>query len=136
MPPIARKLLVPVVILLALGLFAAAGFMAADPDEPLVGSRALEQLFPARDAEILRQGLVGVDLAPGWAGRLRIDGVAIPPDQLEQDNGLNQILFEPDEGKVIEQLSPQENCAEITYWQVAEGADRAGPPLRWCFRVS
>lgn len=136
MPPLARKLVVPAVILVALGIFVAAGFMAADPDEPLVGSRALEQLIPARDAEVLRQDVVGVDLAPGWTGRLRIDGIFIPPEQLEQDNGLNQLIFKPGEGKVIEQLPPQQNCAEITYWQVAETADQAEPPLRWCFRVT
>lgn len=128
--------MIPAVILAALGLFVAAGFMAADPDEPLVGSRALEQLIPVRDAEILRQDVIGVDLAPGWTGRLRIDGIPIPPEQLEPDNGLNQLLFKPGPGKAIERLDPQQNCAEITYWQLAEGADLAEPPLRWCFRVT
>lgn len=136
MPALLRKLLIPVAILVGLGCFVVAGFWGADADAPLVGVPALEQLIPARDAEILQQGVVGVDLQPGWEGRLRINSVPIPPEQLEQDSGLNQLLFRPGPGKVVTALDQNRNCAEITFWQTAEGAENAEPVVKWCFSVT
>lgn len=130
-----RRLIVPIGILFGVGLFVVAGFLAGGDDEPLVNQPALEAIIPVRDAEILSRDTVGADLAPGFQGRLSINGTTVPADQLEPDGGLNRVLYRPGEGKIIEQLDPDLNCAEITFWPAAEGPDAAGPPLRWCFTV-
>jgi hypothetical protein len=122
-------------VLLGLALLVAAGLLSGDGDEPLVGEPALEAIFPIDGAEVVAQDRVGADLQPGYSGELAINGTRVPADQLEQDNGLNQLIFRPGEGKVISALRQNRNCAEIVFWSNRDGRDSAGPPRRWCFDV-
>jgi len=130
-----RRLLLPGLVLVGLGVLALAALLAADEDEPLVGEPALEAIFPVDGAEVVAQDRVGADLQVGYSGVLAINGTRVPPEQLEQDNGLNQLVFRPGEGKVITELRQNRNCAEIVFWANSDGPDSAGPPRRWCFDV-
>jgi hypothetical protein len=139
MPPQRRRLLsrlaLPALALVGLAIIIAAAFMASTEPEPLVGQPALEAIFPTDGADILAQDRVGADLAPGYEGELVINGITIPENQLDQDNGLNQLVFRPAEGKVLRALDPDRNCARITFWRVEDGRQAAGPPRQWCFSV-
>jgi hypothetical protein len=128
-------LALPALALAGLAILIAAAFMASTDPEPLVGQPALEAIFPTEGADIVSQDRVGADLAPGYVGELAVNGITIPEDQLEQDNGLNQLVFRPAEGKVLSALYPGKNCARITFWRVEDGRQAANPPRQWCFSV-
>ncbi|MFN0093088.1 MAG: hypothetical protein ACKVWR_22855 [Acidimicrobiales bacterium] len=132
-----RRLALWAVIGVGVGLFVVAGFIAdTDPEGASdAASPAVEQLIPSRNAEIVRQGLVGVDLDIAFDATLRINGVEIPRDQLQADNGLRQLLFQPGPGKVIERLNQSQNCAEAVVWRISEGPQAAQPPIKWCFQA-
>jgi hypothetical protein len=127
--------MLPGLVLVGVALFVVAGFLSGDGDEPLVNEPALEAIFPLEGAEVVAQDRVGADLQVGYSGQLTINGTVVPPEQLEQDNGLNQLVFRPGEGKVITRLRQNRNCAEILFWSNREGRDSAGPTRAWCFDV-
>ncbi len=78
-------------------------------------------------AEALSQTQIAIDLAPGYDGRLVVNSVEIPDEDVDKDSNLNQIVFVPDEGKAVEELpSGQETCVLALYWPLAEGEGGAG----------
>lgn len=128
-----------------LGLAALAGAVAivlalllADTDNndvTVTGNAAVDELIPPRSAEVLAQETVGIDLAPGYDAQLTINGVDIPPDQLRHLPNLNRFTFRPDQGKVIERLQAEQNCALVTYWRQEVGPAEADT-ISWCFTAS
>ncbi len=128
-----------------LGLAALAGAVAivlalllADTDNndvTVTGNAAVDELIPPRSAEVLAQETVGIDLAPGYDAQLTINGVDIPPDQLRHLPNLNRFTFRPDQGKVIERLQAEQNCALVAYWRQEVGPAEADT-ISWCFTAS
>jgi hypothetical protein len=53
----------------------------------------LERVTPRRDAQVQRQSQVEVDLAPGYTGRLSLNGVQIPQDQYSFDVAQNILTY-------------------------------------------
>src|SRR3954454_961720 len=53
----------------------------------------IEAVRPERDATVLRQTEVIVDLSPGYDGVLRINGQEVPADQVSFDLALNELIF-------------------------------------------
>ena len=103
-------------------------------DQSVEQNLAVERLFPARGDAAGQQQEVGVDLASGFQGSLVIDGIAIPAAQTHGIAELNQVLFRPDEGQVIEQLPPGQVCATAAY-QSIEDPTEVGT-IDWCFTVN
>ncbi len=101
---------------------------------------------PCPGARILRQAQVGVELLPGYDGRISIDGIAIPEEQMQgaivpgtaayealtaeeralgpRPNNKNVVKFQPGDGKVIKRFSGQIRV-NIRYWKQSEGEDNA-----------
>jgi hypothetical protein len=101
---------------------------------------------PCPGARILRQAQVGVELKPGFDGRISINGVEVPETQMQgaivpgspafeelspeerrlgpRPNTKNIVKFQPGEGKVVERFSGQVRIG-IRYWEEAEGEDAA-----------
>ncbi len=82
------------------------------------GNPIIESLTPEPDTEVLRQSLVGIDLISGYEAELTINGIPIPPDQInilrDVDNPresaessgsfgstLNRFLYQPLEGRAV-----------------------------------
>ena len=102
---------------------------------------AVDRVIPDPGDEVLQQQRVAVVLN----ARYRLTSLVVyPSDQLnggvdvtaEVDHiaGLNRFEFVPGEGRLIEALSPDTNCAIATFVLIArpEESDTA----RWCFEVS
>ena len=100
---------------------------------------------------MLRQSKVGIDLAPGHAAELEINGVPIPPDQVnvfrdeadpeassEQQGGfdstLNRFEYQPLEGRAVPELKGDENCVVATFWPLSDPGDTE--TVEWCFTVA
>lgn len=108
-----------------------------DGDVALSGSSPVERLLPPRNAEILAQEPMGVDLRSGWTGVLVLNGQEIPQDQVQDDNlaSTGELLFTPGPGKVVEDYLAGENCANVIAWRVEESRDNART-ASWCFNVT
>lgn len=106
-----------------------------DNDVTVTGNAAVDQLIPPRNAEVLSQETVGIDLALGYEARLNINGVDIPPGEIRHLPNLNRFTFRPDEGKVLEKLQAEQNCVLATYWRRDVGQTEADT-ISWCFTAS
>jgi hypothetical protein len=91
---------------------------------------------PQRNAEVLRQVEIGIDLKPGWEATLVVDGVEIPRGQQRIVAPEHQVFFTPGEGRVVEQLRAGERCVTAIYWHVSTGRGVDDGRYRWCFKVT
>jgi hypothetical protein len=112
---------------------------------------------PCPGAHILRQAEVGVELQPGYDGRISINGLQIPEDQMQgaivpgtaayerlspeerqlgpRPNTKNIVKFQPGEGKIIEKFNGEVRV-NIRYWKISEGEESAGEPLSYTIFVT
>jgi hypothetical protein len=103
---------------------------------------------PCPGSRVLRQAQVGVELQPGYDGRISIDGVQVPEEQMQgaivpgseayqaltpderalgpRPNNKNVVKFQPGKGKVIERFSGQISVT-IRYWKISAGEETALP---------
>jgi hypothetical protein len=133
--------IVVVVALAVAGALLFAGVRATrseDTGPPLVNGRpdVVELEVPRRGAEVLQQSEVGVDLAPGYEGRLSINDTEIPTDELRIVREQNQVFFAPGEGRTFEALPSGPTCVTATIWRSSEGRGANDIPFRWCFDVT
>lgn len=123
-PTWARRLAIAATLLIAVGVLAwgASRGQTGGGDAGRLDA-AIVALFPVDGAQALRQTEIGADLAPGYDGRLIINGIEIPEAQMEgardpstisaedlAENGLrpnnrNRVYFRPGPGKVIEEYT-------------------------------
>ena len=147
-PPPPRSSLRVRVSIAALILFGVLGFVVAaligsgdDADEAVTASPAVDRVIPNPGDQVLQQQQVGVVLD----ARYRLSSLVVYPSEqvgngvdvtaeVNHIEGLNRFEFDPGEGRLIEALSPDTNCAVATFVLIArpEEADTA----RWCFEVS
>lgn len=134
------RIFVVVAIALAAGLLGlgVARTNTDDDPPPVVRSRpdVVEHLIPRNGAEVLRQAEFGVDLGPGYEGRLVVGDVEIPEQQLRIVPEQNQVFFTPGEGKAVEELPPGKNCVTVIAWRTAQGRGVADQRFSWCFDVT
>ena len=130
-----RKVYFPVGIIVGLALFGLAGYFGSTDDGAVRNREGLEAVTPVNTSEAqFSRTLIVADLADGYEGTLKVDDLTIPGNQLEPPDGLNRLSFRPGDGKVISELRPRENCAEVTYRPVGQASSQAST-YRWCFNV-
>ena len=135
MHPTLQKALLPVGIIVGLTIITWGCLQANTDDGQVKNEEGLEAVQPVNTAEAQpRQISVVADLAAGYDGVLQIDGVTIPPAQLDLDQGLNKLIFRPGDGKVLTQFAPGQVDATITYWPLEQGPQQ-GRIYRWSFNV-
>ena len=119
------------------------------------GDPVVRQLSPGDGAKALRQTQIGADLQQGFDGRLTINGVEIPEEQMEgvidptspeaanlppaqQDllrpNNRNRVFFLPGPGKVVEKLPQGEVTITVTYFRDQQPSVGRGS-LTWTIDV-
>ena len=106
---------------------------------------AILRLVPDRNDRVLRQAEVGAELKPGYDGRLSINGVAIPEEQMEgaltpealsqlseselgqgvRPNNKNSVRFQPGPGKAVTDLDTGAVEVRLRYWPIEDGPDNA-----------
>jgi hypothetical protein len=110
-----------------------------DDGSVLVNGRpdVVEHLVPRDGTEVLRQSEVGIDLAPGYEGRLVVNGTPIPDDELRTVPQQNQVFFAPAPGRVFEALPEGRTCITAIVWKSSDGP---GTPselsFQWCVNVT
>jgi hypothetical protein len=109
-----------------------------DKDEPkFTGqSKAVVELkAPAPESNVLSQAQLLIDLTTNYDSSFVVNGVLIPDDQLQKRPELNQVIFSPGPGKVIEKFPAGRNCVEATIFRI-DGVQEDVPATRWCFNVT
>jgi hypothetical protein len=109
-------------------------------------------LTPNDGAQAPRQTEVGADLGVGYDGRLTINGIEIPEEQMVgardpalvspkdlEQNGLrgsnpNQVYFKPGPGKVIEEFEPGTIDIVLRYFKDGQPGVGAGT-VSWSIKV-
>ncbi|MCU1370528.1 MAG: hypothetical protein JWO77_1722 [Ilumatobacteraceae bacterium] len=109
-------------------------------------------LTPNDGAQALRQTEVGADLAVGYDGRLTINGIEIPEEQMVgardaalvdpkdlAQNGLrgsnpNQVYFKPGPGKVIESFEPGPIDITLRYFKDGQPSKGTGT-VSWSIKA-
>ena len=121
----------------AIGAIAYAGTLNSGPEEIRRTDAAVERLVPADGSPVaVRQSEVGIDLAPGWTGILRVNGLEIPEDQLRRVEAQNEVYFQPGEEKEIEAFQPGTIVVEAEIWRTATETRDDARTITWRFGVA
>lgn len=146
-----RRSVIAVVLIVALAsavwlVRSSNGGNSSDIDTAVVLS-----LSPNDGSQALRQTAVGADLAVGYDGRLTINGIEIPEEQMVgardpatvdpkdlaangvRANNRNTVYFKPGPGKVIESFDQGTVDIVLRYFQ--DGEASRGGTVRWSIRV-
>ena len=100
-----------------------------------VPKSVVDLLAPTPESSVLSQAQLLIDLTTNYDASFVINGVTIPDDQLQKRPELNQVIFNPGPGKVVEKFPAGRNCVEADIFRV-DGAQEDVPPARWCFNVT
>ena len=130
-------------VLAGVALFVVAALIGNDggDDISVTNNPAIDALIPNRGDEVLQQQSVGIDLAPGY----RLVRLTISPDancrfpvdvtaETRHVEGLQQYLFTPGDGRLIEALAGDDNCAFATFEEIASPG--ATETIDWSFTVN
>jgi hypothetical protein len=134
------RIVAGLVVALAVGLFTLAYLSFQDGSEdPILQSgdadEFVDDLIPQRNAQVVQQQTVGIDLIPTWTGVLVIDGTEIPQDQLQVTQEIGLIQYTPNEGQAVEQLLAGTNTVDAIVWPLAESRETAARTISWTFEV-
>ena len=110
------------------------------PDQAL-STPGVEALIPQRGDEVLQQHEVGIDLEPGF----RLVSLTISPDaacrqpvevisDVRRVEGLEQYVYQPGEGQIVEALSADQNCVVATIEEIAVPGRFS--EIEWTFTVA
>jgi hypothetical protein len=133
-----RRLVITLIVIGCCGLLVVAamntrrGDTTTDVLQTGGSGRVVEALIPANGAATPRQVQIGIDLGSAYDAQLVVNGVVIPPDQLEKHPELNQVLFTPGPDKVIKVLDAGKNCVKALLFRV-DGTPAALNNPEWCF---
>lgn len=147
-----RRSIIAVILLSALGIAAwMVGSSNSGRDADL-DRKAIISLTPNDGSQALRQTEVGAELGVGYDGRLIINGIEIPEeqmvgardaatlseDELVQDglraNNRNRVFFKPGPGKVIEKFDQGTVDIVLRYFEDGQQGSSGGI-VRWSIRV-
>ena len=134
-----RRFVTTALLLVAGAVLVYGATQKADPPAPTTLDVAVEALTPSRESTgNLRQGEIGIDLASGWTGDLRINGLDIPEDQLRRNDPLNQFFFLPGQGQEIEEVPPGRVVVTAFIWRPLQGESResGSRSVTWTFTVA
>lgn len=94
---------------------------------------AVERFSPGDGDIVQRQTALEIDLRTGYSLELQIDGIAIPPGEIEHEVATAKYVYRPGDGKTITEWIPGFHIIEITFDR-SFGLPDPGS-LRWSFRT-
>jgi hypothetical protein len=137
-----QRLIFAALILAGIAMITAAGLIGrTNPPDQALRTPGVEGLIPARGSEVLQQQRIGIDLEPGFVVRsftISDDARCTRPveviDFVTLTEGLQQYFYQPDPGKPVEALAPDDNCVKIRI----EDLQRPGEfnTVEWAFTVN
>lgn len=137
-----QRLIFSALVLAGIAMFVFAGMVGgSDPPDQALRTPGVEGLVPARGAEVPQQQQVGIDLEPGYVVRsFTISPNARCTDPVElvdfvrPTDGVNLYVYQPDPGKPVVALSPDDNCVKVTIEDIQRPGELA--TVEWAFTVN
>ncbi len=106
--------------------FAPSGIRPDYPD-------GLERVAPTSGETVLSQGLIEIDLEPNYQLSLIVDGLEIPPDQINEVGGGTGIhLWSPGPGRAFSAWTPGEHEVTVNFFNPT---GIGGGTYTWSFRT-
>lgn len=133
MPWYVKRLLLPALVLVMVVAVVTALRVGSGREAPELPG--IVSLIPGPGDNVLLQSPVGIVVRPDYDAQLVINGVSIPPDQIDPPLNPGEVVFKPGVGKVIVQLLPDRNCVTARVWRRDLGPE-ASSARDWCFRAS
>lgn len=137
------KALLLLMTAVALGIFVSLAFIGGG-SSGCTTPDAIVRVMPDCDESVFQQAPIEVEVATGYRAELSLNGTAIPLDEVQTNVGDDDrnvgaaptvFRFLPGQGKTIEHLEPNLNCATVTYYPIASGLGDARN-FQWCFRAA
>ncbi len=127
-----RRLITTALLLLALVLSVVGLQAVKDNRAASCSYGVILKFYPCPGDTDLRQGTIGVDMAPGWQADLYVDNNAIPRDQMSVQG--SSFYYTP--GQLgAPTIAPGEHTARVAFYQNV--ADEATAQQKaWNFRTS
>ncbi len=139
-----RRLVIVLALAVAVGCIVVAA-QTGGGSEGEGADAAIVAYDPSPGGQVARQAPVGVELEQGYDGRLTINGVAIPEEQMvgaispedavdlpaeQQDlgprpNNKNVVKYQPGPGKAVTEYDTGTVEISVRFWKVSEGPDDA-----------
>jgi hypothetical protein len=141
-----RRLVIVVLVAVAVACIAVAA-RSGGGSEGEGADAAIVAYDPRPGGQVTRQAPVGVELEPGYDGRLVIDGVAIPEEQMlgaiepgseafeqlpedqrnlgPRPNNKNLVKYQPGPGKAVSEYDTGAVQITVRFWKVADGPQAA-----------
>lgn len=130
-----RRIVLSLGIVGALALIGIGFSLTEEPDRSeKIFDSAVRQVFPAGGELDLRQSDIGFQLAPDYEGRLQVDGINIPDDQVRFQVGLNIWLFRPGPDTETGALRPGRHTATAIFWPKGK-TESDSRSYSWSFNV-
>lgn len=107
----------------------------SDSDSGQVATPIVELQAPTPDSAVLSQAQLLIDLSTRYSASFVVNGVTVPDDELQIRSELNQVIFNPGPGKVIERFPAGRNCVQADIYRI-DGVEEDVLPVRWCFQVT
>lgn len=149
-PTPVRRIVIALVFLAAVAFLLWATHRGVSGIDGPASDRAVVSQVPGPGDRVLRQTEVGAELLPGYDGRLTVNGVVIPEEQMQdavdpnsltakqfgvRPNNRNRVFFLPGPGKVIDKFSGREVSITVRFWKESEGQAR-GRAVTWQFSIT
>lgn len=118
---------------LALVVVVALAIVLAPDGRQVAIPPAVESVDPPNEATVLHQTELEINMQPGYAVEVHVDGWLIPTDEITFVESTGVYRWRPGAGMTLETWSPGIHTVQIT-WQKTTGVPDAGE-YRWVFRV-
>ncbi|MEM7141466.1 MAG: hypothetical protein AAF548_10585 [Actinomycetota bacterium] len=137
-----QRLIFTGMIVAGIGFFVAAGLIGrSDPPDTATRIRGVESIEPERFDEVLQQSRIAIDLEPGFVVRsfqISPDAGCSSPvevvDFVRPTDGVNLWVYQPDEGKPVSQLAPDDNCVRVIIEDIQRPGETA--EVEWTFTAN
>jgi len=130
------RIVISVLLVAAIaGLVLSFSLFKEDTSTPTVHDTAITSFEPPTGSHVLRQGLIAYQLDPIYTGVLFVDGMEIPPEELEPTALTNQIGYAPAKDKVTGVLKPGKHTATAEFWLRSKSRD-SSRSFSWSFFVT
>jgi hypothetical protein len=127
-----RRLVTTALLLLAVVLSVVGLQSVRDTRAASCSYGVVTKLYPCPGDTDLRQGSIGVDMAPGWQVDLYVDGNPIPKDQLTIQ--ATSFLYTPGSDGAPA-ITPGEHTARVVFYQNV-ASEATAQQFAWNFRSS
>jgi hypothetical protein len=109
---------------------------SSDTNTIAITNKYVEKVEPTPGGLMRPTSDISIDLSDGYIGRLTIDGINIPDDEIIFVKSLGQLTFKPGKAKSFDKFQEGPHVAQIIFWKSDESESINPQSYSWDFRVT